>query len=100
MNNIRNIIISVFMGLYLLAPNAAYAKSSAPNELKVVMAKFLTVMVAVMVASFLLYVAALLVKRFFMPNYIKNEEIHMNSLNSPKDKEEAIAGFIMKNRLK
>ena len=100
MKNFINKIIYVLIGLYLATPNLVYAKTSSQSELKVVMAKFMTVMIAVMVASFLLFIIGLLLKRFLAPNYIKNEENNNNSLYAPRDKDEAIVGFIMKNRLK
>ena len=88
------------MWLLLFAPLQVQAKSPMPNELKVVMAKFITVMIGVAVASFLLFIIGLLFKRFFEPHYFKNEEMRRNSLNSPRDKDEAVMNFIMKNRLK
>ncbi len=97
---ISNKIKYALLGLYLLAPNAVYAEQSASSEFKVVFAKFFVGMIAVAVFSFLIYLGLSLYNRFFVANHIKDEEIRKNSLNAPRDKDEAIVGFIMKNRLK
>lgn len=90
----------ILMGLYLLAPQVVFAKSTLPAEFKVVFAKFSVGMIGVALFSFLIYLALALYNKFFVAPHIKNEEMRRNSLNSPRDKDEAISDFIMRNRLK
>ena len=93
-------IIFVLAGLYLSVPQAVYAKTAASGELKVVIARFSTAMIGVLVFSFLIYILLALYNKFFVARNVKDEEIRRDSLNSPRDKDEAIMKFIMKNRLK
>ena len=99
-NKLLKRIIFVLGGLYLTAPQAVYAKSAFTGELKVVIARFSTAMIGVLVFSFLIYLLLAIYNKFFVASHIKDEEIRRDSLNSPRDKDEAIMKFIMKNRLK
>ena len=98
--NLNSKILYLLTGLYLLAPNAVYAKNSSSSELKTVIAQFLTVMIGVAISSFIIYVIFALYNKFFVSKDIKNTQIRKNSLNPPRDKDEAITKFIVKNRLK
>lgn len=93
-------ILYALSGLFFINPDFAYAKSKLPAEFNVIFAKFGIAMLGVALFSILIYVGLSLYNTFFVAKYIKDKELRSKSLNSPRDKDEAIANFIMRNRLK
>jgi uncharacterized membrane protein YqhA len=80
--------------------NFAYSKPAMPQEAKALIIKFSLAMAVVFIASVLLTLGLSLYNKFFVKSHIKDIEEKKDSLQSPKDKDEAILSFITKNRLK
>ncbi len=56
-------------------------------------------MAGIIVFSFALYIILALYNRFFVPSYLKNHDLYNDSLKTPSDIDEAIKGFILKNKI-
>lgn len=69
-------------------------------SLKLVAVKFGIAMGGVALFSILLYIGLSIYNKFFVDAQIKDYNLRQNSLRTPRDKDEAIMGFITRNRLK
>ena len=98
--NFNNKLFSILLGTMILVPNFAIAKASNHPELKVIIAKFSIAMIGVALFSILIYIGLSLYNKFFVSDYITDSKRRIDSLASPRDKDEAITNFILKNRLK
>ncbi len=74
--------------------------NSGVISLKFVIMKFGIAMGGVALFSILLFIGLSVYNKFFVDVQIKNFNLRQYSLRTPRDKDEAILGFITKNRLK
>lgn len=73
---------------------------NSPIGLKFVITKFAIAMIGVAVFSLILYIGLSFYNKFFVDERVKDFNLRQNSLRTPADKDEAIMGFITRNRLK
>ena len=99
-NNIQYKIFAILVVLFCTT-NFAYAKNlTLSPEIKTIIVKFGLAMLGVVLFSILISIGLSLYNRFFVSSYVKDYKLNRDSLRTPSDKDEAIAMFITKNRLR
>ncbi len=87
--------------MLMLSANPVWAKHLAFNPaVKPLIAKFSVVMIGLFMFSIITYIGLSIYNKFFVDEKLKDFNLRQNSLDTPKDKDEAILLFISKNRLK
>ena len=80
--------------------NTAYAHGARLRAMKPMIEKYAIVMVAIVVASFALYVGLSIYNRLLAMKKLKNFTESNSSLKTPETVENSVTMYITKNRLK
>lgn len=95
----NNFILAILVVLFS-ATNTAYAYGARLHALKPIIEKYLAAMVAIVVASFALYVGLSIYNRLLAMKKLKNFTESNSSLKTPETVENSVTMYITKNRLK
>lgn len=95
----NNFILAILVVLFSTT-NFAYAHGSRLRAMKPMIEKYLIVMVAIVVASFTLYVGLSIYNRLLAMKKLKKFTESNSSLKTPETVENSVTMYITKNRLK
>ena len=95
----HNFILAILVVLFSTT-NTAYAHGAKLRAMKPMIEKYAIVMVAIVVASFTLYVGLSIYNRLLAMNKLKNFTESNSSLKTPETVENSVTMYITKNRLK
>lgn len=95
-NNFKLAILVVLFS----TTNTAYAHGAKLRAMKPMIEKYAIVMVAIVVASFALYVGLSIYNRLLAMKKLKNFTESNSSLKTPETVENSVTMYITKNRLK
>lgn len=95
----NNFILSILVVLFSTT-NTAYAHGARLRAMKPMIEKYAIVMVAIVVASFALYVGLSIYNRLLAMKKLKNFTESNSSLKTPETVENSVTMYITKNRLK
>ncbi len=96
---INNFKLAILVVLFSTT-NTAYAHGARLRAMKPMIEKYAIVMVAIVVASFALYVGLSIYNRLLAMKKLKNFTESNSSLKTPETVENSITMYITKNRLK
>ena len=96
---INNFKLAILVVLFSTT-NTAYAHGAKLRAMKPMIEKYAIVMVAIVVASFALYVGLSIYNRLLARKKLKNFTESNSSLKTPETVENSITMYITKNRLK
>jgi membrane-bound acyltransferase YfiQ involved in biofilm formation len=95
----HNFILAILVVLFSTT-NTAYAHGAKLRAMKPMIEKYAIVMVAIVVASFTLYVGLSIYNRLLAMKKLKNFTESNSSLKTPETVENSVTMYITKNRLK
>lgn len=95
----NNFILAILVVLFSTT-NTAYAHGAKLRAMKLMIEKYAIVMVAIVVASFALYVGLSIYNRLLAMKKLKNFTESNSSLKTPETVENSVTMYITKNRLK
>lgn len=95
----NNFILAILVVLFSTT-NTAYAHGARLRVMKPMIEKYAIVMVAIVVASFALYVGLSIYNRLLAMKKLKNFTESNSSLKTPETVENSVTMYITKNRLK
>ena len=95
----NNFILAILVVLFSTT-NTAYAHGAKLRAMKPMIEKYAIVMVAIVVASFALYVGLSIYIRLLAMKKLKNFTESNSSLKTPETVENSVTMYITKNRLK
>lgn len=95
----NNFILAILVVLFSTT-NTAYAHGAKLRAMKPMIEKYAIVMVAIVVASFALYVGLYIYNRLLAMKKLKNFTESNSSLKTPETVENSVTMYITKNRLK
>lgn len=95
----NNFILAILVVLFSTT-NTAYAHGARLRAMKPMIEKYAIVMVAIVVASFALYVGLSIYNRLLATKKLKNFTESNSSLKTPETVENSVTMYITKNRLK
>lgn len=95
----NNFILAILVVLFSTT-NTAYAHGARLRAMKSMIEKYAIVMVAIVVASFALYVGLSIYNRLLAMKKLKNFTESNSSLKTPETVENSVTMYITKNRLK
>lgn len=95
----NNFILAILVVLFSTT-NTAYAHGARLRAMKLMIEKYAIVMVAIVVASFALYVGLSIYNRLLAMKKLKNFTESNSSLKTPETVENSVTMYITKNRLK
>ena len=95
----NNFILAILVVLFSTT-NFAYAHCVRLRAMKPMIEKYAIVMVAIVVASFALYVGLSIYNRLLAMKKLKNFTESNSSLKTPETVENSVTMYITKNRLK
>lgn len=95
----NNSILAILVVLFSTT-NTAYANGAKLRAMKPMIEKYAIVMVAIVVASFALYVGLSIYNRLLAMKKLKNFTESNSSLKTPETVENSVTMYITKNRLK
>ena len=95
----NNFILAILVVLFSTT-NTAYAHGAKLRTMKPMIEKYAIVMVAIVVASFALYVGLSIYNRLLAMKKLKNFTESNSSLKTPETVENSVTMYITKNRLK
>lgn len=95
----NNFILAILVVLFSTT-NIAYAHGERLRAMKPMIEKYAIVMVAIVVASFALYVGLSIYNRLLAMKKLKNFTESNSSLKTPETVENSVTMYITKNRLK
>lgn len=95
----NNFILAILVVLFSTT-NTAYAHGARLRAMKPMIEKYAIVMVAIVVASFTLYVGLSIYNRLLAMKKLKNFTESNSSLKTPETVENSVTMYITKNRLK
>lgn len=95
----NNFILAILVVLFSTT-NTAYAHGAKLRAMKPMIEKYAIVMVAIVVASFTLYVGLSIYNRLLAMKKLKNFTESNSSLKTPETVENSVTMYITKNRLK
>lgn len=95
----NNFILAILVELFSTT-NIAYAHGARLRAMKPMIEKYAIVMVAIVVASFALYVGLSIYNRLLAMKKLKNFTESNSSLKTPETVENSVTMYITKNRLK
>lgn len=95
----KNFILAILVVLFSTT-NFAYAHGARLRAMKPMIEKYAIVMVAIVVASFALYVGLYIYNRLLAMKKLKNFTESNSSLKTPETVENSVTMYITKNRLK
>lgn len=95
----NNSILAILVVLFSTT-NTAYAHGAKLRAMKPMIEKYAIVMVAIVVASFALYVGLSIYNRLLAMKKLKNFTESNSSLKTPETVENSVTMYITKNRLK
>lgn len=96
---INNFKLAILVVLFSTT-NTAYAHGAKLRAMKPMIEKYSIVMVAIVVASFALYVGLSIYNRLLAMKKLKNFTESNSSLKTPETVENSVTMYITKNRLK
>lgn len=96
---INNFKLAILVVLFSTT-NTAYAHGAKLRAMKPMIEKYAIVMVAIVVASFALYVGLSIYNRLLAMKKLKNFTESNSSLKTPETVENSVTMYITKNRLK
>lgn len=96
---INNFKLAILVVLFSTT-NTAYAHGAKLRAMKPMIEKYAIVMVAIVVASFALYVGLSIYNRLLALKKLKNFTESNSSLKTPETVENSVTMYITKNRLK
>lgn len=96
---INNFKLAILVVLFSTT-NTAYAHGARLRAMKPMIEKYAIVMVAIVVASFALYVGLSIYNRLLAMKKLKNFTESNSSLKTPETVENSVTMYITKNRLK
>lgn len=95
----NNFILAILVVLFSTT-NFAYAHGAKLRAMKPMIGKYAIVMLAIVVASFALYVGLSIYNRLLAMKKLKNFTESNSSLKTPETVENSVTMYITKNRLK
>ena len=95
----NNFILAILVVLFSTT-NFAYSHGARLRAMKPMIEKYAIVMVAIVVASFALYVGLSIYNRLLAIKKLKNFTESNSSLKTPETVENSVTMYITKNRLK
>ena len=96
---VNNFKLAILVVLFSTT-NTAYAHGARLRAMKPMIEKYAIVMVAIVVASFALYVGLSIYNRLLAMKKLKNFTESNSSLKTPETVENSVTMYITKNRLK